>query len=185
MSSCPQYLSHYYESARGPFVNLSDMSLDRAEQILEEIRQRSQVFASRRASDYLRVRRELEERVRSLFIAKRGKPVRARPQYMILGSCPWVQDWYVDGRELCIPLNRFDPDVVSFTYGDTFPAMRFQDGRPYRGQVYRIEELGDLIHRYGLPQECNPNGERGPDRYIEAQIWDNAPLRSFLQRQRE
>ena len=36
--------------------------------------------------------------------------------------------------------------------GDTFPAMRYQDGRPYRGQVYLLAELDFPITSYGLPQ---------------------------------
>jgi hypothetical protein len=99
---------------------------------------------------------------------------------MILGSCPWVNDWYREGHELRIPLASFRPEIVSFTYGDTFPAMRFRDGRPYRGQVYVLDELPDLIQSHGLPQEWNRDGSRGPERYIEAQVWDDEPIREFL-----
>ena len=176
----PGFLSHYYERARGPFVNLSDLPPDEADSILESIRRKGVGFASQRASDYLPIRRELETRVRTLFRQKGGDPLRERPHYMILGACSWVKEWYVDGREVRIPLAAFDPTRVSFTYGDTFPAMRFQDGKPYRGQVYTLTELPDLIRLYGLPQEWNPTGEHGPDRYIEAQIWDDDPLRPYL-----
>ncbi len=64
---------------------------------------------------------------------------------------------------------------VSFTYGDTFPAMRFGDGKPYRRQVYTLAELPDLVVMYGLPQEWNADGKGGPDRYIEAQVWYDPP----------
>jgi hypothetical protein len=174
------HLYHYYEQARGPFRNLSDLPLAEAERILDDIRLEGRVFASRRTRDYLTVRRGLEERVRALFIAKGGSPRRTRPHYLIVGPCPWLLDWYEDGRALSIPLAAFDPLVVSFTYGDTFPAMRFPDGRPYRGQVYTVAELPGLIRRYGLPQEWNPDGDLGPDRYIEAQVWDDGPLRQWV-----
>jgi hypothetical protein len=71
--------------------------------------------------------------------------------------------WYIDGRELCIPLATFNREIVSFTYGDTFPALRFQDGKPYRGQVYTRDEIPDLVRLYGLPQEWNPDGAQGPE----------------------
>lgn len=128
------------------------------------------------------MRRELEERIRALFIARGGCPNRPRPHYLILGSCPWVKNWYVDGRELSIPLVCFSPGAVSFTYGDSFPAMRYQDGRPYRGQVYTLAELPGLIQRYGLPQEWNAEGKSGPERYIEAQVWEDGPILDFLNR---
>ncbi len=176
----PGFLTHYYERARGPFVNLSDLPLNEAEAVLDAIRRRGDVFASQRAPGYLRIRRELEDRVRALFIAKGGQPRRERPHYMILDACLWLLSWYTDGCALCVPLAAFDPGTVSFTFGDTFPAMRYQDGKPYRGQVYTLDELPELIRVHGLPQEWNLDGARGPDRYIEAQVWDDAPIRQYL-----
>ena len=55
--------------------------------------------------------------------------------------------------------------------------MRYEDGKPYRKQVYTVAELPAVIAAYGLPQAWNHEGEMGPDRYIEAQIWDDDPLR--------
>ena len=176
----PNYLSHYFEAAIGPFVNLSDLPLIEAETQLTQIRQLGETFASQRSADYLTIRRDLENRVRQIFIQKGGLPTRERPHYMILGACPWLLGWYRHGRELRLPLEKFPSAVVSFTYGDTFPALRYQDGKPYRGQVYRLEELPDLVLQFDLPQNWNPYGEHGPDRYIEAQIWDDAPLRAYL-----
>jgi hypothetical protein len=174
-------LYHYYECRRGPFDNLSDLPFVEAEQILTAIRQAGQTFASKRAPDYLAIRRDLEARVRHLFEAKGGRPRRARPHYMTVGACPWLREWYVQGCELSIPLSSFAPDVISFTYGDTFPALRLQDGRPYRGQVYTLAELSALIQQHGLPQEWNRDGQYGPERYIEAQVWDDTPLQLYLQ----
>jgi hypothetical protein len=181
-SVMPDFLSHYYESTKGPFLNLSDLSLTEAEAILDKIRQDGLSFASKRASDYLKIRQSLEDQVRRLFMEKGGKPRREKPHCMILGACPWLKEWYVNGREIRIPLTHFNQDVVSFTYGDTFPAMRFQDGKPYRGQVYTLAELPEIIHLYGLPQDWNIDGKRGPDRYIEAQVWDDEPIRQFLRK---
>jgi len=176
----PAFLSHYYEAAHGPFRSLTRLAPDEGERLQAALRRRGEAFASRRAPDYLAIRRELEARVRALFVARGGRPRLAQPHYMILGACRWVLGWYVDGRELRIPLAAFDPAVVSFTYGDTFPAMRYQDGKATRGQVYLLDELPDLVARFGLPQDVNPDGALGPDRYIEAQVWDDAPLAPYL-----
>ena len=176
----PDFLSHYYEASDGPFRNLSDLPEQEAEAVLQRIRKSGDRFASQRQADYLPIRRELEERVRRLFIGKGGKPQRERPHYFVVGECPWLKSWYVDGCELRIPLVKFNPEFVSFTYGDTFPAMRFMDGRPYRGQVYTLDELPRLIEQHGLPQSWNAEGKLGPERYIEAQVWDDEPLRDYL-----
>jgi hypothetical protein len=176
----PGFLSHYYEAAHGPFRNLSDLPLPEAEAVLNRIRQAGVVFASKRAVDYLAIRRDLEERVRRLFVERGGKPRRQRPHYLILGECPWLKSWYQDGRELRIPIEVFSADIVSFTYGDTFPAMRYADGKPYRTQVYTLAELPFLVRTYGLPQDWNEGGQHGPDRYIEAQVWADEPLLPYL-----
>jgi hypothetical protein len=175
----PDFLSHYYDASTGPFRSLTDLDPLAAESLQESIRaSRKEFFASQRKSDYVAVRRELESRVRQLFTRKGGRPRRLRPLYAVLGSCPWLLDWYPNGRELRVPLAQLSPEVISFTYGDTFPAMRIQDDMPFRGQVYTLAELPDLIDRFGLPQEVNPDGRRGPERYVEAQIWSDEFLDS-------
>lgn len=176
----PDYLAHYYEAAKGPFLNLSDMPLDKAEEVLDKIRHEGEVFASKRSKDYLQIRQELEDVLRRLFIERGGKPRRQRPHYMILGSCPWLREWYKEGRELRIPLSAFSPEIVCFTYGDAFPAMRYGDGKPYRRRVFTLEELPEVVRLYGLPQEWNRDGALGPDRYIEAQVWDDEPIKRYL-----
>lgn len=180
MSSVPTILSHYYEAANGPFRSLSDLPRDEAERVLAVIRQSGAGFASQRQDDYLAVREEVETRVRQLFIAKGGVPKRQRPHSMVLGESAWIKQWYAEGCELQIPLAHFPPQIVSFTYGDIFPAMRYHDGKPYRGQVYTLGELHALIQQYGLPQEWNADGHLGPERYIEAQIWDDTPLLEYV-----
>ncbi|QPC83588.1 hypothetical protein G4Y79_04180 [Phototrophicus methaneseepsis] len=179
MAPVPDFLSHYYAAATGPFLNLSDLSLDDAERIQAALRTRGNTFASQRTPEYLQTRRQLEDRVRALFIDKGGQPQRQRPHYLILGACPWVQSWYIQGCELRIPLADFAPTILSFTYGDTFPAMRYQDGKPYRGQVYTLDELPELVAAFGLPQDWNADGSGGPDRYIEAQVWSDTPLQAY------
>jgi hypothetical protein len=178
--ACSEIIIHYYEANQGPFRSLSDLSLEEAESILQRIRHEGIAFASRRNIDYLGIRKSLEERMHQLFIEKGGHPKRLRPHYFILGRCQWVKSWYCDGREVQILLKTVHPNVISFTYGDSFPAMRYQDGKPYRGRVYVLEELPELIARYGLPQVWNSEGKYAPERYIEAQVWDDEPVKEYL-----
>jgi len=170
-------LYHYYDETTGPFRNLSDLPPNEAENVLQAIRQQKKGFASQRSLDYLAIRRSLEAKARELFIRKGGRPVRSCPHYMTLGECPWLAEWYPAGRVLQFALADFDPDTISFTYGDLFPAMRYQDGKPYRSQVYTTDEILLVINQFGMPQQWNPFGEKAPERYIEVQIWDDSPLR--------
>jgi hypothetical protein len=174
--SCPDFLCHYYECERGPLLSLTDLSTEDGELLLENIRQKGDVFASRRGPDYLSVRRGLEARLRELFVQKGGQPRRVRPHYFILGESAWCEGWYRQAACLRVKLCELDSQAVSFTYGDSFPAMRFQDGRPYRGIVYTLAELPGLVDQYGLPHEWNPEGKLGPERYIEAQVWQEVAI---------
>jgi hypothetical protein len=179
VTTIPDVLTHYYDAARGPFRSLSTLSPDEAERIQAAICELGRGFASKRNSDYLAIRCELEQKIRALFITKGGQPERETPHYMILGACEWVKTWYVEGCVVSVPLDRFDPAQVSLTYGDSFPAMRYGDGKPWRGCVYTLAELPELARLYGLPQVWNADGSQGPDRYIEAQVWSDEPLRSL------
>jgi len=174
------FLFHYYEATHGPFCSLSDLPMQQAEGVLQHIRQQGQAFASRRPADYLVNRLDVEKKLRQLFMNKGGKPQRLSPHYLIVGGCSWVKDWYLDGREVLIPLSVFPTDSVSFTYGDSFPAMRYRDGKPYRGCVFTRAELPYLIDSYGFPQDWNPQGRYGPERYIEAQVWADEPLLPYF-----
>ena len=49
-----------------------------------------------------------------------------------------------------------------------------------QGPFRNLSMLPLLIRQYGLPQEWNHDGGQGPDRYIEAQVWDERPLLTFL-----
>ncbi|SFK82082.1 hypothetical protein SAMN03159341_101728 [Paenibacillus sp. 1_12] len=174
------YLYHYYESELGPFKNLSEQPPEEANEIMTKLKQEGLVFASKRSDDYMLIRRDLEEKAKMMFVHKGGKPTKNFPHYMTLGPCTWIKQWYKEGKELQINLNDFEPDIISFTYGDLFPTMRYKDGKPYREKLYRIEEMAEIIEQYGMPQEWNRDGSKGPERYIEVQVWDDKVINKYL-----
>ena len=61
---------------------------------------------------------------------------------------------------------------LPFSYGNLFPTFsdRVEDRREYRKQVYTLNEIEQVIRKYGLAQRCNQRGEYGPDRYIEVHV---------------
>ncbi|WP_317971541.1 hypothetical protein [Paenibacillus sp. CCS19] len=128
----------------------------------------------------MRIRRELEAAAREQFVMKGGKPRNTYPHYMTLGACYWLKSWYPNSDVLEIPWDHFAEESVSFTYGDLFPTMRYRDDRPYRQQMYTKTGIVELIERYGFPQDWNRDGDKGPERYIEAQIWDEEVIGRYL-----
>ncbi|WP_334076664.1 hypothetical protein [Paenibacillus sanfengchensis] len=174
------YLYHYFEKEIGPFKNLSKLSMDDATKVSNQIKKGGKVFASRRNDEYLMIRRELERTARDLFISKGGKPVNTFPHYMTLGACSWLQTWYLEPGIITIDWNEIAKESMSFTYGDLFPTMRYPDEKPYRKQVYTKDEIIKVIDQFGLPQDWNYDGAKGPERYIEVQIWDEQIIQRYM-----
>lgn len=176
------YLYHYYEKDVGPFISLSHLDIEEAEQILDQLRKRNKTFAAKRNDNYLERRKYLEQLVRSKFIEKGGHPIRQTPHYMVLEECPWLETWYENGRYIKIPIDKFNMSTVSFTYGDTFPTFspQVKDGLEYREQVYTYDEIVELVKKYGLPQKTSQNNsEFARPRYIEVQVWSDKPIERY------
>ena len=176
------YLFHYYEKKSGPFSNLSSVPLPDAQKILNGLKSERQTMASQRYDGYLQRRHELESIARAIFIEKGGKPKNEYPHYMVVGKCDWLKSWYIESGFIRIHVSAFNSDAISFSYGDLFPTFsdRVTDNREYRRQVYTLNEIEQIISKYGLPQHWNGQGEFGPERYVEVQVWDDEPLRAFL-----
>jgi len=169
-----EYLYHYYEEDRGPLLNLSFLNLEQSNKILKQIKNNvSSLFAAHRFDGYMERRLELEKIIRDKFIKKGGIPETQAPHYFIVSECDWLNTWYIKPKYLKIKITDLNINTISFTYGDMFPTFseRIADGKEYRKQVYSFQEIIEIINKYGLPQEWNPNGEYGPERYIEGQVW--------------
>lgn len=176
------HLYHYYDAEIGPFRNLSGLSSEEANRVSQQLRQEVGAFASKRSEDYLSIRKELETKARNLFIAKGGRPRNAYPHYMTLGKCDWLMTWYKNPACLAIDWKAFAEDSISFSYGDLFPTMRYEDDRPYRKQIYTRAEIITVVDEFGWPQDWNSRGDQGPERYIEVQIWDEEVIKPYRKR---
>ena len=176
----PNKLFHYYNKEDGPFRSISRLSITDAYLLHNKLKDDKRRFASKRDGQYLSKRRKIEENIRSMLLAKGGKPKITKPHYFVLGECKWLLEWYPEGETICVPIELLDENVISFTYGDSLPTFFHEDGKPYRKQIFQLSELPKIIETYGLPQIVNPNGEKGPDRYIEAQLWTDDPIVSYL-----
>ena len=55
MNTKIQYLYHYYESSKGPFLNLSDLKIDDAQKIMDEVKANNDLMASHRYDGYAKV----------------------------------------------------------------------------------------------------------------------------------
>ena len=176
------YLYHYFEREIGAFRNLSDLPVNVAEDILEKIKKdRPCSYAAQRDTNYMKRRSNYETLARNLFIKKGGKPTRKSPYYMVVEACNWLNSWYKDGCYVKIPIEEFDLNTISFTYGDMHPTFSpiVNDGKEYRKKIYTYEEILKVIEKYGMPQDWNKDGKLGPERYIEVQIWSDDTIAKY------
>ena len=176
-------LYHYYEKDLGPFLNLLDTSPENAKNILDNLRMKNDTFAAKRGEDYIKNRLEYESQAQKIFLEKKGEITRKNPHYMTVESCDWLKSWYKFGCSLNIDIKLLDVNTISFTYGDMFPVFgpKGDEDKKYRKQVYTYKEILNIIEEYNLPQIYNSNGEKGPIRYIEAQIWSDKTINDVKQ----
>ena len=177
------YLYHYYDKTIGPFKNLSDISIEEANEVLCKIKAtKPDVQCAKRQADYMQARLYYENILRNEFIKKGGIITRQSPHYMVIEHSPWLSTWYDNSAFIKIPIEEFDLRTVSFTYGDSHPTFsdRVNDGKEYRKKLYTYDEIIEIISKYGLPQDWNDDGKYGPERYIEAHIWSDEVVGKYL-----
>ena len=178
---CEMKLYHYYDKRSGPFRSLTELPDEEAFSVLERLKaERPDSFASQRDFDYIVKRKNCEAIVKKQAEEKGVTMDIPSPRYMVVEACPWLNSWFEEPGVIAIPIERLDTTKISFTYGDSMPTFspRVNDGREYRKKVYTYEEILKIIEKYGLPQEWNADGLKGPERYIEAQVWTNQIMNS-------
>ena len=178
------FLYHYYDKSIGAFVNLSDMSIDEANNILNEIkRTKPNTQNAKRNDDYMELRHYYEEILKTEFIKKGGIIKRNSPHYMVIEHSPWLSTWFENCSFIKIPIKEFDLKTVSFTYGDSHPVFsprkHKMDDKEYRRKLYTYDEILKIIKKYDLPQNWNDDGAYGPERYIEAHIWSDEVIDKY------
>jgi hypothetical protein len=169
------YLYHYFNVTNGPFKNISALNIIDAKAVQNNIIKNKIGFAAQRKDNYIERRFELENIAYDIFISKGGKPKSKFPHYFVVEECNWLESWYEHGNYIKINIENINKEEVSFTYGDLFPTFseHINDNMEYRKNVYTYDEILRIIEKYGLPQEWNSNGKYGPERYIEAHLWNN------------
>jgi len=178
------YLYHYYDKTIGAFVNLSDISIEEANNVLKDIKEtRPNVQSAKRHDTYMEDRHNYEEILKTEFLKKGGIIKRNSPHYMVIEHSPWLSTWFDNCSFIKIPINEFDLKTVSFTYGDSHPVFsprkHKMDDKEYRRKLYTYEEILRIIEKYDLPQKWNDDGVHGPERYIEAHIWSDETIEKY------
>jgi hypothetical protein len=183
MAPLPDLVTHNYDPAHGPFRNLCTLPDGAAQAILDKI---TASGTRRIKADYLARRLITERWLRTERERKLGTPKLSHPIYFFLGD-------FADGRDqsrprsIRMPLAAFSRDMVTFTYPDSMASLPLAgdeahdaDRRPYHGQVFTLDEIAEVVAKFGLPSRQAAAGTNSYDRFIEMQVWDDGPLRRLL-----
>ena len=177
------YLYHYFDKRTGPFRSMTALPEAEANTLLEEIKlNRPDSMCAKRDNAYIANRKRCEDLLRREFAKKGGIMDIERPYYMVVEHSQWLYSWYEQPDYVKIPVEEFDLRKISFTYGDSMPTFspKVNDGKEYRRQLYTYDEILGIIDKYGLPQDWNNDGAKGPERYIEVHVWSDELIRKFL-----
>ena len=177
-------LYHYYDASIGPFVNLSDIPIEEAREVLAKIVvNKPNTQSATRSSSYMDRRHYIENILKTEFKKKGGIVKRHAPHYMVVEHSPWLDTWFVNTAHIKIPIEEFDVTTISFTYGDAFPVFsdnqHKMDDMEFRRVVYTYDGILLIIKKYGLPQDWNNDGAHGPSRYVEAHIWSDDTINKY------
>jgi len=178
------YLYHYFDKRSSPFLSVTAIPAEQGRAVIEQMKlERPLSMCAKRDAGYIDKRLRCEKMVREAFIAKGGIVERQSPYYMVAEHSPWLSTWYEQTDFIRIPIEDFDVRKISFTYGDSMPTFSpiINDGKEYRRQVYTYDEILKMIDKYGLPQDWNDDGSKGPERYIEAHVWTDDPIAKILE----
>jgi hypothetical protein len=138
------------------------------------------------------LRRRTEARLRELFVAAGGKPERQAPRYFVLGDSRWYEGLAEKMDHVQLPLSALPPGQTSFTYPDSFAAMRLgarpgpgRQAKPHDGRVFLLDDLPGLIDQFDIPApSCDGDYQTWTtwpaDAYIEVQLWSDEPAGAYL-----
>ena len=87
-------LYHYFDKSKGPFRNLSALSIEEGVKIQNELTGAHAFFASKRNDGYIERRKEIEKTALEIFLQKGGKPKSVYPHYFTVQECKWLESWY-------------------------------------------------------------------------------------------
>jgi hypothetical protein len=180
----PDFITHYFESDKGPFRNICDLSDAEIAPIIASERQAKTPFNRFAIGiDFFKIRRAADDLLIKKYSEKFGISPQTRPYFAVLGDFDRTMTMYRDGRSLRIDISSLASEHVTFMYPDHFNLV-WSDGlftpnfpyshRPFHDLLFTYSELPAAIMKYGLSRLIAraKRQEMWVSSYTEAHIWD-------------
>lgn len=185
----PDFISHYYLPDRKPFLNLSDLSKEEMEPIVEGLNNRMEEGRMHRGFPdwYFPQREEAEVNLRKAFVNGGGKPSRKAPHYFTLGTSKMIEWVYKeDFNKIEIPIELIKSKLL-FSIGDTlwtfsksYNEKQKWENKWFQGRLYNYEEVEDIVKELQLDLDCEKSRFKHMVACIETFIWCDDELNELL-----
>ena len=184
MSSLCNFLTHYFEADKGPFLNICDLSDEQIESIVAAEKDAETPF-NRFAlgREFFKLRRAADDLLIQKYTEKFGRRPKIRPYFAVLGSFDRTMGMYRDGRSIQISISLLSSDHVTFMYPDHFHLVWIKGlflpetpycYQPFHDLLFTYAELPEAMRTYNLDARIEEAKRRDmwTCSYIEAHIWD-------------
>jgi len=181
----PDFITHYYLPDRKPFLNLSDLTKEEMEPIVEGLNLRAKEGKTHRGFPdwYFPQREEAEINLRKAYIKKGEYPIRKSPHYFYLGRSKGIEYTYKDDFKMIkIPIALIKTKMY-FTIGDslfTF-SKQYKEGwywenQWFQGKLFEYDELIEVVKKI----ELDFNIRESIQHCVETYLWSDEELKILL-----
>lgn len=157
------YAYRLYEKKDGPLAVITGVSLE------EAISLNYLNLSTELIKKLYNSRRMFEQLMYRLFIQNGGKPKTKHPYYFaIYEELPYVKDIFEKYKEaecLKVPMDIWNNETVSFTYGYSYDALVRKDHHPTQRKLLLLDEVYEVMNRYPYTNDGHI--------WFEMQVWDD------------
>lgn len=163
---------HYFEKKDGPMASLSKLAFEEAVKL--DFKNYDNVKAK---ETHMKKRFLYEKLMYNSFKSKGGNPKQSFPYYFSIGKDDRITYLYKNPAYIAMDITNFEPEVISFTYCDSFYTYERRDNHPTRRKIYTLGEIDSIIEQYGMPY----TDDYWPWPYVlEMQVWDDVDMKNYI-----
>lgn len=170
------WLEHYYHVDCEPLKNIMrlprEAAFAKARQLADAHPETTAFYRFADFENYYPLRLETDKMLYERFCALGGKPREKHPLSFVLGRSDYLHHWFGDGNIIRIPLTWIEPEIVSFTLGDSMST---------RSRLSDVTLL--TLPMLQKAMQAHPQGRDGylqdvfaQHTYIEVQVWGDVSV---------
>lgn len=117
--------------------------------------------------NYYKLREAQDKYLHDEFVAIGGKPETEHPLSFVIEGSSYLKEWFGNGIETRIPLNKIRKEHISFTLGDSGAEY----GRNGSVRLFGLQDMTELLSEQ--PGDFNDFLKAIGKQYVEVQLWSD------------